>query len=381
LLKIRGSFNNARIAMRIAHLIHGLGLGGAQQVIKFLVAGRTAGFEHVVLSCHGGVFQEQLEAAGAEVEIVRRRLPKFDPFWVAALAQALQRRQVDVVHGHLFGDSLHGYLAARRLGLLPMVMTLHNATAARSHLQLFGYRQLLKARTRPVACAEFVRRSFVERMGPLAERIVTINNGLPAPKGVRPDRDSVARELGLDPAALWLATLGRLVEQKGYVFLLEALSGIARQDVQLVLFGEGNLRAELETRVRDLGLQGRVFFAGYRADASALLTACDIVVFSSLVEGLPIALLEAMAGGRALVATRVGGIPAALEHEKEALLVASGNAAALAAALKRLIAEPTLRTRLGQAAAARFAADFRAERMVESYEQVYRAALAERRQS
>lgn len=369
--------------MRVAHLIHGLGLGGAQQVIRFLVASRSPGFEHFVYSCHGGVFERPIAAAGATVRIVPRRLPKLDPLWVLALARQMRRDGIEVVHGHLFGDSLHGYFACRLRGLLPMVMTIHNSADARTGLQLRGYRYLLGARTLPVACAEFVRRSFVETHGAVAERLQTIANGIPdrpAPASRQELRAGLAAALGLPADALWLATLGRLAEQKAYGVLLEALARLpaGTPDWRLALLGDGPLRGELEARAEALGLAGRVVFAGFRDDAAALLPAFDGVVFSSHFEGLPIALLEAMAAGKPVVSTAVGGIPAALEDEREALLVPPRDPAALAAGLARLLADGALRDRLGAAARRRYLREFHADAMTRSYEEVYRRAYAAR---
>ena len=370
------------LTLKIAHLIHGLGLGGAQQVIRFLVSSRSPGFEHFVYSCHGGVFVEPIVAAGAAVRIVPRHLPKLDPFWVLALARQLKRDGIDVVHGHLFGDSLHGYFACRWRGLLPMVLTLHNSADARTGLQLRGYRYLLGARTVPVACAEFVRQSFIETHGAVAERLKTIPNGIPDRAGLdRAElRVRLAAELGLPPAALWLATLGRLAEQKAYDVLLDALALLPAEtpDWRLVLLGDGKLRPALEAQAARLGLGGKVTFAGFRDDAAGLLPAFDGVVFSSHFEGLPIALLEAMAAGKPVVATAVGGIPATVKDEEEALLLPPRDPARLATCLARFLADAELRKRLGQSARIRYEREFHAEAMTRRYEEIYRQALVAR---
>lgn len=377
--------------MRIAHLIHGLGLGGAQQVIRFLALERPPEDQHFVYSCHGGVFAGPIAAAGAAVRIVPRLLPKLDPLWVLRLARQLRRDRIEVVHGHLFGDSLHGYFASRLAGLLPMVMTLHNSADARTGLQLRGYRYLLGGRTLPIACAEFVRRSFLECHGEKAARLRTIANGIPdrpaaagrAEAGRAEERARLAKELSLPEDAVWLATLGRLAEQKAYDVLLESLSRLppAIPEWRLVLLGDGPLRARLEAQAAALGLMGKVVFAGFRDDAAALLPAFDGVVFSSHFEGLPIALLEAMAAGKAVVATAVGGIPAALEDRNEGLLLPPRDPRRLAEELGRLLADPDLRERLGAAARRRFEKEFHASAMARLYRQVYQEALAARHDS
>ena len=372
--------------MRIAHLIHGLGLGGAQQVIRFLALERPPEDQHFVYSCHGGVFADKVADAGATVRIVPRLLPKLDPLWVLRLARQLRRDRIEVVHGHLFGDSLHGYFASWLEGLLPMVMTLHNSADARTGLQLRGYRYLLGGRTLPIACAEFVRRSFVECHGEKAARLRTIANGIPdrpAAAGRAEERARLAKEFSLPGDSVWLATLGRLAEQKAYDVLLEALVRLppGSPEWRLVLLGDGPLRGRLEAQTAALGLMGKVVFAGFRDDAAALLPAFDGVVFSSHFEGLPIALLEAMAAGKAIVATAVGGIPAALEDRNEGLLLPPRDPGRLAEELDRLLAERDLRERLGAAARRRFEKEFHSSAMARGYRQVYQEALAARHRS
>ena len=368
--------------MRVAHLIHGLGLGGAQQVIKFIVQERRPDeFEHLVYSCHGGVFQEQIEAVGAQVRILPRRIPKLDPFWVRSMAKAMVDDRVDVVHGHLFGDSLHGYLAAKRAKRLPMVLTLHNSTDARTGLQLRGYKWLLQRDTVAIACAEFVRTSFVDSMGSAAQGVRTISNGIAFDdQGPRAERAEVT-ELGLRPEAVIFATIGRLEAQKAYPMLFRALRELidrTKTDLQVVMFGDGSLRAELEQLRNALGLQDHLKMAGFRKDITRWLPAVDAVVFSSIFEGLPIALLEAMATRRAVVATRVGGMPGALEADRDALLVPARDPEALSEAMARIVEQPELRRRLGESARARFEAEFTAQTMTRRYEDLYREVAGSR---
>lgn len=367
--------------VNVAHLIHGLGLGGAQQVIKFIVQERSDAFEHRVYSCHGGVFQEQIEAVGGTVRILPRRIPKFDPLWVRAMRRAIQEDGVDVVHGHLFGDTLHGYFAAKKAGRLPMVMTLHNSTDARTGLQLKGYKFLIGADTVSVACAEFVRTSFCRTMGPVAEQVRTISNGISFDDdGPRAARDELT-ELGLRPDGFVFTTIGRMEEQKAYHLLLDAFRALADStdvDVQLLMFGDGSLRERLEAQTGALKLRDRVVFAGFRKDITRWLPALDCVVFSSIFEGLPIALLEAMATRRAVVATEVGGMPGALVNDQEAILVPPRDVPALTAALKRVAEDPEVARRLGAGARARFEKEFTARQMVRRYEGLYREVTASR---
>lgn len=361
--------------MNIAHCIHGLGLGGAQKVIKAIVQGGGAGdFRHFVYSPQDGVLREEIEHAGALVRILPRRLPKLDPFWVFALAGAMRIDRIDVVHTHLFGDSLHGYLAARLAGGIPVVMTLHIGAEGQTRLQRLGYRWLLGRTTHNIACTTSVGRSwsYVRR------DVQVIPNGIEVPAttggGGLTAQDAKAR-LGIGADTQVIGAIGRLVEQKGFDVLISAFARVANardNHVRLVFIGDGPLRAELRRQAESDGVGHLVVFAGFRSDVADLLPAFDVVAFSSNFEGLPIALLEAMAAGRCIVGTDAPGIVDAVSAESEALIVPIGDVAALSAALVRALTDAELRQRLGEAARQRFVCEFTAERMVASYETVYR---------
>ena len=368
--------------MNVAHCIHGLGLGGAQQIIKLIVRGRTGEqFRHMVYSCEDGMFRDEIEKAGATVRIISRRLPKLDPLWAIALARAMRADGIDVVHTHLFGDSLHGYLAARAASNLPVVMTLHIGAEGQTRLQRLGYRWLLQRCTRNIACTESVRESWRAHS---AAAIETIPNAIETPAASLVDMHRIAgirQGLGIDPTTTVIGAVGRLVEQKGLDNLIRAFADLARSGttaVALVIVGDGPLRAELEGLARSERVAERVKFAGLRSDIPQLLHAVDIVAFGSKFEGLPMALLESMAAARCIVATDAPGILDAVTPGQEALIAPRGDVSRLSAALREAVADPALRQRLGDAARRRFLRDFTAERMVERYEAVYREVCGRR---
>lgn len=353
--------------MIVAHCIHGLGLGGAQQVIKYLVRATANGrLRHVVYSCDDGVFRQDIERAGARVRIIPRRLPKFDPLWAMGLARAMRADEVAVVHTHLFGDSLHGYVAARAAGA-PVVMTLHIAADGLSGLQRGGYRWLLPRVARAVACSDAVARSWSAGMPVIA-------NAIEAPRGGA-TRDAVRAALGLPADCLAIGAVGRLTHQKGFDCLIDALALLDTPGARLVLVGDGELRAELTARAAQRGVGERVSFAGFRGDMAALWPAFDVVAFPSRFEGLPMALLEAMAAQRCIVASDAPGIGDAVADDVEAMIVARGDAAALAAALRRALGDAALRARLAAAAQRRFRNAFTADRMIAQYEALYGEVL------
>jgi glycosyltransferase involved in cell wall biosynthesis len=160
----------------------------------------------------------------------------------------------------------------------------------------------------------------------------------PAPRNARPVR---------------IVCVARLEPVKGHSVLIDAFARIASRDrpVELLLVGDGRLRATLRRRVRALGLEGLVTCTGVVDNAAlpALLQTADVFALASYAEGVPVALMEAMASGLACIATRVNGVPELLVHERSGLLVAAGDVGALASALDLLIDAPSLRARFGDA--------------------------------
>jgi glycosyltransferase involved in cell wall biosynthesis len=365
--------------IRVAHCVHGLGLGGAQKVIASIVRGTDpATFRHFVYSCADGVHREEVEQAGATVRIVARWLPKLDPLWAARLAGAMRKDAIDLVHTHLFGDSLHGYLASRVAGRPPVVMTLHIGLEGLNPLQKWGYRWLLSRCARTVACSRSVQTSFDAVRPGSSATVPVISNGITMPslpEASPAELGELRRQLGAEAGDLLLASVGRLAEQKGHRYLLSAVAKLVRARgvaARLMILGDGPLRTELEEQARAEGIADRVIFTGIRPDVFRVLSAVDVVVFSSLFEGLPVALLEAMAAGRCIVGTDAPGILDAVRPDREALIVPTRDADSLCEALHQVARAPGLSRRLGEAAHRRFLEEFTAAHMVGRYEALYR---------
>jgi glycosyltransferase involved in cell wall biosynthesis len=167
-----------------------------------------------------------------------------------------------------------------------------------------------------------------------------------------------------------------MVHQKGLSDLITAFAMLTRSAdrprVQLLLLGDGPLEGDLRRQAQRQGVSGHVIFCGFRPDVVGLLPAIDVIAFSSLYEGLPIALLEAMAAGRCIVATDVPGIGDVLTNGDDALIVPAHTPSALCAALARVVTDSAARSRLGIGAYRRFSEQYTADRMVVAYERIYR---------
>jgi glycosyltransferase involved in cell wall biosynthesis len=210
-----------------------------------------------------------------------------------------------------------------------------------------------------------------------ASKVVFIPNGIPdRPAG---DRARSRRELGIAPADVIVGTVCSLRPQKELETALRALGSLAprRPTLRFVVVGDGPERGRLERLAEELGVP--TVFLGQRPNDEVpdLVAAMDVLVLTSRFEGMPLAVLEWMAAGKAIVASRVGGIPSILEHEREALLVPPRDYVAFAQAISRLLDDPAERQRLGDAARRRQQAEFRFEHTITLLEALYDRLYAE----
>ena len=301
------------------------------------------------------------------------------------LAAALGERRLDLIHAHFAVDAVYAARLAHRLGA-PLVVTLHGFDVSRSRGSMLaslrpallhavaGWRALTRRADLFLAVSQAVADAARVRGAPAGRLRL-------APIGVDLARLSPGQtgEPGLT------VQVGRLVEKKGAATLLDAFAEIApaHPEMRLVIVGDGPLRPALERQVRRLGLQGRVRLLGGLGHEAALgwLRRAEIVAVPSRVarngdaEGLPTVLLEAAALGRAIVASDTGGIAEALCSEQSALFTPPGDAPALAAALRRLTADPDLRARLGVQARHAVEAGYDLARQTERLEQLYDQVL------
>ena len=265
-----------------------------------------------------------------------------------------RRRGARILHVHGYAAADFGRLAARRVGAA-LVLHEHFADPRMPAYQALADRLLAPLTDRAIAVSASTREFLVRQRHVPAERVRLIWNGAPlaefAPAGPA-RRRAVRNELGLPEDALVVGSIGRLSEQKGHRYLLEAAAVVlsARPEARLLLVGDGDQERALRAQAEALGIAPRVRFAGHRTDVPALLEALDVVCIASTYEGTPLALFEAMAAERAIVSTAVDGCREVLEDGRTGLLVPPRDPAALAEALLRVLRDPGLRRDLAGAA-------------------------------
>jgi glycosyltransferase involved in cell wall biosynthesis len=358
----------------IALLLESDGPGGAEQMLINLAEElHRRGHEVVPVGPANGCgwLAGQFRDRGFEPATFRLR-SAVDPTCVTGLARLFRDRGVDLAHSHEFTMAVYGAAAARRRGI-PHLITMHGGKgwAARWRRRA-AMRWAIRASQGIVAVSDPTRLEL-ERILGTGTKVSVVPNGVPARDG---DRARVRRELGLGDDKLLIVAVGNLYPVKGHAVLLHALAQVeARRPWHLAIAGRGEEEPRLRAIARQHRLVDRVHLLGYRPDIPDLLAAADIFAMPSLSEGLPLALIEAMFSKRAIVASSVGGIPAALAEEREGLLVRPGDAGELRAALVRLLEDPDLRVSLGSAARQRAEAEFTTTRMADEYKAIYRRLL------
>jgi glycosyltransferase involved in cell wall biosynthesis len=235
-----------------------------------------------------------------------------------------------------------------------------------------------------VAVSSRLQSYAIEVEGIAPEKIVMIPNGhsLGAPVQIsEDDRSRFYKELGLDLDGLLVLSVGRLTEQKGHAYLLDAIPAIVGQfpNTIFAIAGDGPLRTELEAKTLRLGISKWVRFLGMRSDVPDLLQMADVFALPSLWEGLPIALLEAMGAGLPVIATRVEGVEEMIVDGENGLLVQPADSESLKTGLMRLLAHLDLRVNLGTAGRALVESSFSLEQMGKRYEDLF-LRLLERKQ-
>jgi glycosyltransferase involved in cell wall biosynthesis len=364
-------------------LITELERGGAERVVVHLARhlDRRLVAPSVATIHAGGELSDEITKLGVRVSHLSRRR-NITPGSVFALRRLLTVGGFNVIHSHLPAAGLVARLALTYLSPRPAhVYTEHNVPRGYGLLSRAVNRWPLQEADRITAVSHEVRSAWL-RSGSrrhLNSEVVWNGVEIPALSGDSLTRARVRQELELDERELALIAVGNLHHRKGHAVLLQAFekARLGHTSV-LLLVGDGPLLAELETMARSLGIGGRVRFLGRRRDVEDLLFASDVFVLPSLAEGLPMALLEAMARGLPCIASAVGGVPEALADGIDGHLVPPGDVDTLAARLAS-VEDASTRLQLGDAARLHAMRDFRVEQMVQRYESLY-MALARARQ-
>jgi glycosyltransferase involved in cell wall biosynthesis len=353
--------------MRVVHVDTAATWRGGQNQVLLTAQGMAAGGHEVVVACRrNGVLEERARGAGLTV----RALPFRGDAWpsgVLGLFRVLKETRPERIQLHDPHAVGAGVLAARLAGSGRLVATRRVDFALRGAFSRWKYRACARTIVVSRAIAAVMEAGGLDR-----GRLSLVYEGV-VPREPRTGGSAELLALGVPEGSPVVGNVAALTGHKDHATLIAA-AGIVlgqRPEARFVLVGEGPLRRELEARVREGGLAGRVILAGFRADVDRLLPAFDVFCLSSHLEGLGTSLLDAMAFARPVVATAAGGIPEAVEDGVTGLVVGVRDPVALARALLELLDDPERARRLGDAGRRRFLERFTAERMVSDTLRVY----------
>jgi glycosyltransferase involved in cell wall biosynthesis len=370
---------------RILHVIDKLSMDGinpssvALCFIEWIKHRDAQRYEVMVASLRSrDAAAQRLEASGVKMFYIDKG--KYSFANVGALADLVRQEKIDLLHLHGYSAANFGRLAARQTGI-PNVM--HEWAVLKTLPHQFVMDRMLRSKTDvAVGVSESVREFLINgRSVPLNKtRVVWNGVNLKNFTTAEPAKVQAFREkFGIMPEQKVIGTVTRLREEKGNRYFIEAAPQVLREfpKARFVIVGDGQLREELEALAKKLNLDGKLHFAGFVSEVAVALAAMDIYVMASLTEGFPFALAEAMAAGKTVAVTNVGGMKEMVQHEENGLLVPPANSSAMAIALVRLLKNPTLTQHLGQAACERSQA-FSVERNVQALEKIYSEMLANR---
>jgi len=358
--------------LRIVQLVENLELGGLERMAADLAMAQKQAGHQVLVYClfQPGSLAASLQAAGIPV-VAFHKAPGFSLRTVLALGRRLRRDRVDVVHGHNPGVHHYAALAARLAAVPVCINTRHSAINSQGRPYQERYFRWVKSLTAHVVfVCDYVRRGLEQKLGYPPAKCSVILNGIPL-TGFLGHPASPGSRL----PRIRFGTIGRLVPAKGHSILIDAFARVCRSapHAELSIFGYGTLQAELAAQIARLGLEGKVRLEGRTEDAAGALQDLDVFVFSSVNEGLPLVILEAMATGLPIVSTSVGGIPEVLPMES-AWLCPPGDSEALAGAMLQAVACGDLRER-GEFSRRLAASTYGLEHMARRYEELYRRLL------
>lgn len=320
----------------------------------------------------GGKLVEMYRKKGVPVRVLNIS-SYFNPFNILKLAKLFKQEKPDIIHTHVYFAATIGRIAAKLAGVKVIMHHVHSTYWHYSSINVLMER-FLSHFTDKIICVSQAVRNFVvlnEKINP--NKIEVIYNGI-SRKEVATDRDSFRLALGVQKDDVVITVVASLLHNKGHKVLLEAMAGLKDKYpfLKCWIVGEGPMEKELRDMVSQWSLEKQVTFLGVRADVPEILSTSDIFVLPSLLrEGQPLSVLEAMAYGVPVIASRIGGVPEIIRDQENGILVPAQEPQLLADQIEVLILDPGRRKQLGEAGRKTFVENFDANIMIKKMEELY----------
>ena len=385
--------------MRVAHIITRMIIGGAQQNTLYTVEDQYRDYQDEVILMTGptdgpeGTLIPRAEQGGFDLQILPHLTRSISPLndWQAyrELIAALRAYQPDLVHTHSSKAGSLGRAAAWKLKL-PTVHTIHGAafhfgqSPVNYHAYIAAEKWAARRCDRLISVCDAMTDQYVAAEITTRDRCDTVYSGMEVEPFLTPPRppEEVRRELGIEPEQIVIGKVARLFHLKGHKYLIEAAKQVVdvQPGVRFLLIGDGILRAEFEARIAELGLSEHFIFAGLVPPERVpeLIHAMDIVVHTSVWEGLARVLPQGLIAGKPVVSYDVDGAREVVIPEETGYLLPPESIESLAQALIELASDPEKRRRFGQTGRDRFTDQFRHQTMTRRLREIYQRVLDER---
>ncbi len=368
--------------MKILHLISSSGFLGAESVVLELAKESVAAGHCATIGAFENTRNPHLELAeaatslGLKVDIFPCR-GRFDLRTIASIRNLVRKENPDIIHSHGYKSNFYALSAARNK--VPWVVTNHLWKRTTFNLKLYAYLDsfLIKYSRKIVAVSDEIATEML-KTGIPREKILVVDNGIDLKRFSKgKDNNGLKSSFGFDRNSKIIGTVASLTEEKGHIYLLEAAKSIVLSfpDTRFLIVGDGRCRRALEDRVSELGLAGKVIFAGSRKDVAEILSILDIFVLPSLKEGLPMALLEAMAARVPVVATNVGAIPTVIEDGDTGILIPPKELGVLADAVIRILSDNKRAYEMAERGFEKVRDNFSSQKMASKYFAIYKELM------
>lgn len=361
----------------ILHLSSTSGPGGAEMIVRRLATSLDRQrFRSIVCLFRSGWLGEACREAGLPTHVLGIN-GALDLHWARAFIGLVKRERIALIHTHEFTANVYGAMLGRLVGV-PVVATIHGKNYYWEQAKRRLAYRFVSRTAKMIAVSQDLKQFVVERVGISAQRIDVIYNGVEA--YVAPGADRVRELRGELELGRWdhvIGSVGSLYSVKGHIHLVKALPSILRgcPKTLVLLVGRGESESELKAEASRLGVEAHIRFLGFRNDIPLLLGLMDVFVLPSLSEGLSMALLEAMAAEKPVVATKVGGNAELIVEGETGYLVPSKAPEALADRVVNLLRNKVQAREFGCRGKQRVDEQFSLAGMVSAYQKCYEQAI------
>ncbi|MFV1982140.1 MAG: glycosyltransferase [Thiohalomonadales bacterium] len=371
--------NNKNKLPLVVHIIDRLPPDGAERLMVDILKNRTENFRFAVLSLvEGGALEEELSQISVPVTIFNKS-SKFDFSVLFKLIFWFIKHKPSVVHTHLFTADTWGRLAASITRVPCIITTVHSTNTWKGTIHRFVDQVLSLITDRVVACSEEVANVLIASFKISRKRIEIISNGIDFNRFEAVKLTTIREIDSLASDITKMVVIGRLHPAKGHLDLIKAITHIKAGNTKFHVFlvGEGELKDQIITNCIESNINENVTLMGQRTDIPEILAKTDIFIMPSHWEGLPMALLEAMAMSMPVIATRVGGIPDVIENGVNGFLIDKSDDVELANKMVKLINDKELRSAFGNEAKKTVIENYSAKNASEKYELLYQTVLGQ----